>query len=241
MIFPMTEPDSTLVTPANDVLGQGGLPAVLRAGALAQLEDAAKALIIQNMQPLSLKAGQRLFRPSDSCANYLMVKSGSIKVMVTTESGREIVLYRVHDGETCVLTSACLLSGATYDAEGVAEIDTEAIILPRRAFAALLDTSPRFRQFVFSSYGIRLNHLIGLVQEIAVKQVDKRLARYLVATAINGVVAATHHAIAGELNTVREVVTRLLNEFATQGWVELSRGHILVRDGEALEQFASAV
>lgn len=216
-----------------------GLPAVLQSGALASLEDAARDLILRQMQPLALKAGDHAFRPGSSCSNYLMVKSGSVKVSVTTESGREIVLYRVQAGETCVLTSACLMSGADYDAEAVAERDSEAIILPKRAFEELLATSPRFRQFVFSTYGERLQSLIALVQEIAVKHVDRRLARLLVASAKAGVIETTHQALANDLNTAREVVTRLLNDFAEKGWVELARGRVTVHEPQALEAFAA--
>lgn len=224
------------VSPDNTA---AGLPAVLQSGALASLEDAARDLILRQMQPLALKAGDHAFRPGSSCSNYLMVKSGSVKVSVTTESGREIILYRVQAGETCVLTSACLMSGADYDAEAVAERDSEAIILPKRAFEELLATSPRFRQFVFSTYGERLQSLIALVQEIAVKHVDRRLARLLVASAKAGVIETTHQALATDLNTAREVVTRLLNDFAEKGWVELARGRVTVHEPQALEAFAA--
>lgn len=225
--------------PASQGKLAAGLPAVLQSGALASLEDAARDLILRQMQPLALKAGDHAFRPGSACSNYLMVKSGSVKVSVTTESGREIVLYRVQAGETCVLTSACLMSGADYDAEAVAERDSEAIILPKRAFEELLATSPRFRQFVFSTYGERLQSLIALVQEIAVKHVDRRLARLLLASAKAGVVETTHQSLANDLNTAREVVTRLLNDFAEKGWVVLARGRVTVHEPQALQAFAA--
>lgn len=214
------------------------LPAVLPSAALSSLEETAKALILKQMIPLYLKAGDRAFRPGFVCSNYIVVKKGSVRVSVYTETGREIVLYRVQDGETCVLTTAALLSGDHYDAEGVAETDTEAVILPRAVFEELLATSPGFRSFVFSSYGERLQSLIGLIQEVAVRQVDRRLARHLIRLARNGVVEATHQAMAHDLNTAREVVTRLLNDFASKGWVEIARGRVTLTDEGALEHFA---
>lgn len=234
---------NNMVTPETSRLAEhdktsSGLPALLQSGALAGLEDSARDLILRQMQPLALRAGDPVFRPGSSCSNYLMVKSGSIRVSVTTESGREIVLYRVQAGETCVLTSACLMSGADYDADAVAERDSEAIILPKRAFEELLATSPRFRQFVFSTYGERLQSLIALVQEITVKHVDRRLARLLLASARSGVVETTYQALAADLNTAREVVTRLLNDFAEKGWVELARGRVTVHEPQALADFA---
>lgn len=214
------------------------LPAVLQAGGLATLEDHAKALILKQMIPLHLHAGERAFRPGFACSNYIVVKKGSVKVSVHTETGREIVLYRVQDGETCVLTTAGLLSGEHYDAEGVAESETDAIILPKPVFEELLATSPGFRRFVFSSYGERIQSLIGLIQEVAVRHVDRRLARHLIRLARNGVVEATHQSMATDLNTAREVITRLLNDFADKGWVEISRGRVRLTDETALEHFA---
>lgn len=227
--------------PANDKSRKptsNALPAVLQAGALATLEDHAKSLILKQMIPLHLNAGERAFRPGFACSNYIVVKKGSVKVSVHTETGREIVLYRVQDGETCVLTTAGLLSGEHYDAEGVAESDTDAIILPKPVFEELLATSPGFRRFVFSSYGERIQSLIGLIQEVAVRHVDRRLARHLLRLARNGVVEATHQAMAHDLNTAREVITRLLNDFADKGWVEISRGRVALKDETALEHFA---
>lgn len=212
--------------------------AVLQSGGLATLEDSAKDLILKQMIPLHLAAGERAFRPGFACSNYIVVKKGSVKVSVLTESGREIVLYRVQDGETCVLTTAGLLSGEHYDAEGVAETETDAIILPKAVFEDLLASSPGFRRFVFSSYGERLQSLIGLVQEVAVRHVDRRLARHLLRMAKSGVVEATHQVMAHDLNSAREVITRLLNDFADRGWVEIGRGRVVIRDEGALEHFA---
>lgn len=217
------------------------LPAVLATGALAKLEHDAQSIIAAAMATLRLAAGDPVFRQGDTASSYLLVKSGSIRVSVTTEQGREIVLYRVEPGQTCVLTTACLLSGAEYDAEAVAEADAEAVVLPRVAFDELMATSARFRQFVFSSYGERLHGLIGLVQEITARQMDRKLARFLLQQAEGHVVRRTHQAMAAELNTAREVVTRLLHDFSARGWVAVGRGQVTLVDAAALEGLAGAV
>jgi CRP/FNR family transcriptional regulator len=214
------------------------LPAVFQPGALPALEDSARDLILKQMIPIHLEAGAHAFRAGDDCSNYIVVKRGSVKVTVVTETGREIVLYRVQDGETCVLTTAALLSNAHFDAEGIAETETDAIILPKAVFEDLLASSPGFRRFVFASYGGRLQSLIGLVQEVAVRHVDKRLARHLLQMARDGIVEGTHQALAGEINTAREVVTRLLNDFAEKGWVDISRGRVALKNEQALRAFA---
>lgn len=109
------------------------VPQILQAGALAELDHTARALIAREAKGLKLPAGKTVFLPGDPCHHYVIVTSGSIRVSVTTEGGREIVLYRVESGETCVLTAACLFSGAYYEAEGRTETDTETVILPKQS------------------------------------------------------------------------------------------------------------
>jgi CRP/FNR family transcriptional regulator len=215
------------------------LPAAQASGTLARLESEAQALISRSMRPLKLAQGARVFSSGDSASNYLMVKSGSVRVSITTEEGREITLYHVEPGQTCVLTTSCLLSGAEYGAEAVTEAETEAIILPKPAFEQLLAMSPKFRQFVFSSYGDRLHTLIGLVQEITARKLDRKLARFLVEKEQDGIVALTHEKMALELNTAREVVT-LLNDFSGRGWLSLSRGRVQIADRAALENYSGS-
>ncbi|MFN0190911.1 MAG: Crp/Fnr family transcriptional regulator [Aestuariivirga sp.] len=217
------------------------LPAILQSGALAALESAAHALVLRETRNLTLAPGERAFVAGEPCHNYLIVTRGSLRVSVTTEEGREIVLYRVEPGETCVLTVSCLMSGALYDAEGVAEAETEALVLPKRIFEELIGMSPKFRRYVFASYGERLHGLIALVQEITLRHVDRRLARYLAGEGAVRLIETTHQAIATELNTAREVVTRLLGEFASRGWVQIERGRIQVKDPGSLAAYAGSV
>ena len=149
---------------------------------LARLDPEARDRIALGARLVHLKAGQKVFSQGQSCEAFLIVNAGSVRVSTVTETGRELMLYRVGPGETCVLTTACLLSSADYDAEGLAEADTDALVLPKALFDALLAQSAAFRHFVFSSYGDRLRGLIALVQEVSQRHVDRRLARYLIAS-----------------------------------------------------------
>lgn len=209
--------------------------------ALMRIDKNALALVGREMRTMRFKAGQHVFHAGDSCNNFLIVARGSVRVSIVAETGREIVLYRVEDGQTCVLTSICLFSGSTYDAEGVAEVDTEAYVLPKSVFLNLLSSSEQFREFVFSSYGEKMHALIGLVQEVVHRHVDRRLARLLLARLVAGQVELTHQAIAVELNTAREVVTRLLHEFECRGWVRLARGRIEVDEASGLSELAQGL
>lgn len=216
------------------------LIAALKNITLPHLDATAQDLIASRARLAVLKSGQTVFAPGDACNNYFIIVAGTVRVTVTTPGGREIVLYRVGPGEACVLTTACLMSASAYDAEARTESDVEAIILPRTALEELLARSASFRSFVFSAYGERLHGLIALVQEIAVRQVDKRLARHIAAHAQEGMLETTHQALASELGTAREVVTRLLHHFSEKGWVTLERGRIIVTQLAALERYADA-
>jgi len=207
--------------------------------AIPGLEPAALARMAAARQ-VALRRGQGVFQPGQACAAFLVVTAGTVKVSTVTSSGRELLLYRVGAGETCVLTTACLLAEADYDAEGVTETDVTALAIPKPLFEELMALSPAFRRFVFSSYGVRLRELIGLVQEVSQRQVDRRLARFLAERA-GAPVELTHQEIAAELGTAREVVSRLLKQFASEGLVEIERRNIIVAAPERLARIAEGV
>jgi CRP/FNR family transcriptional regulator len=208
--------------------------------ALTYLEGDAWKRTLRAASATTLAAGAKAFRPGDVCKGYLMVIAGSIRVQMLTASGKEIVLYRVAPGETCVLTTTCLFGRSTYAAEGIAESETRAVLLPSDEFERAVAQIDGFRRFVFSSFGDRLTDLVVLVEEIAFGRMDRRLAERLAALADPpGRVTLTHQQLATELGTAREVVSRLLKEFERHGWVELRRGHIALIDRAALARQAS--
>ena len=208
--------------------------------ALAELEDETALRLAEISQEVRLPARQAVFHVGDSCDNFLLVLDGRVRVQMVSESGREIVLYRVDTGETCVLTTACLLGHSAYSAEGITETDVHAIVVPAQAFRDLLGQSQVLRDFVFQSYGERLTNLMVLVEEVAFGRVDIRLARLLCErTAQEGTLATTHQELAVELGSAREVISRQLKDFERRGLVKLSRGQIAIADGAALEALAA--
>jgi len=184
----------------------------------------------------NMPAGQSVFVPGADCSSYFLVLDGSVRVQIVSESGREIVLYRVGEGESCVLTTSCLLANENYEAEAVTENTVRALVLPKPAFNQILKTCESFRQFVFSAYSARIHDLIVLVREVAFANLDKRLARFLLDHAQDGTLASTHHALAVELGSAREVISRLLKEFERHGWVTLDRGRIRIENAPALRE-----
>lgn len=208
---------------------------------LATLEAPVRNRLIEAAKVVHLPSGTVIFGPGHPPANLLLLLEGRVRVQQITKNGREIVLYRVHAGESCVLTTACLLAFEDYTAEGVAETEVDAVTIPRAAFDEAMSTSPAFRRFVFSAYSRRITDLFLTVEEIAFGRMDARLAAKLLELAgTDTQIAATHGALATELGTAREVVSRQMAEFQRRGWVEQRRGTVQLADREALEQFVEA-
>lgn len=205
--------------------GLRGLPADIRAD-LARGSD-----------QLSIPAGTLIFAPGQSADNLLLLLDGTVRVQQRSETGREVFLYRVHAGESCILTTACMLAFEDYAADGIAETDVTAIAIPRRSFDDLVARSALFRQFVFTAYSRRITDLFALIDDIVFQRMDVRLAARLLDLADDGqVVHATHAVLGSELGTAREVITRLLAEFQRQGWVEQSRGALRLVGRAGLER-----
>ena len=159
----------------------------------------------------------------------------------TSEGGRDIVLYRVEAGESCVLTTACLLAHEAYSAEGVAETDVRAVAIPRPAFDRLMASSQEFRDFVLTAYARRITDLFRVIDDVAFGRIDVRLAGRLIALADRSDdVAATHQQLATELGTAREVISRVLQDFQKRGLISQSRGHITLRDRAHLSKLAAS-
>jgi CRP/FNR family transcriptional regulator len=163
--------------------------------------------------------------------------SGSVRVIKSSANGRELQLYRVGEGESCILTSSCLLGHSNYQARGIVEQDVEMIVLPPAAFRTLMADCPPFRDYIFSLFAERLTDLMELVSAVAFQKLDQRLAALLLSRP--SPLLATHQVIADELGSAREMVSRLLKGFADQGWVRLGREQIEVIDRGALNRLAS--
>jgi len=202
-------------------------------------DEATKAALEKRAFPLRAPAGAWVFREGLACEGYPIVVSGRIRVQKTGANGREIALYRVGPGETCVITTSCLMRDAAYDAEAVAETEVTAKVLPKAVFRELLATSESFREFVFRSFSTRISHLLARIEEVAFERIDRRLAqRLLDAAAEDGAVAQTHRELAVELGTAREVVSRRLKDFERSGLIELHRGGLRLLNPAGLRRIA---
>ena len=205
---------------------------IAAAPALATLEPEARALIAE-LRPMEIASGQTLFSPGAACTGFAIVLSGSVRVGLNTETGRALVLYRVGADEVCVQTTLCLMAGQDYSAEGVTETPVRLVMIPAARFDRLMAISKTFRTFVFQRFGARLHDISRLLETVA-------FARILLARAdAAGRIGLTHQALAEEVGTAREVVSRQLETLAKAGIVRTARGEVTILERAALEARAS--
>jgi CRP/FNR family transcriptional regulator len=205
--------------------------------ALAGLAPVLQERLATEAQLLLVPAGSVLFDARQPCRGFPLVLAGAVHVSMTAPSGREILLYRVEPGQGCILSGGCLLGHSDYVARGIAVEDVTLASLPPALFQDLLLGHEPFRRFVFGMYGERLAEVMQLVEEVAFRRLDERLAQLLVHR--GPVIEATHQKLADELGSVREIVSRLLRSFEERGWVTLGRERVTLTDPKSLAALAA--
>lgn len=188
--------------------------------------------------PMTVPAGTVLFDENAPCQGFPMVLEGEVKVSRDSGDGRSLELYRVVPGELCLVSSACLFRSQPLSAHGVTTKTTTLLLIPPPVFAQWLET-PAFRNDVLGLFAERMADLTGLIDAVAFRKLDQRLAAALLGRGQD--IGITHQQLADELGTVREIVTRLLRRFEREGWVELAREHIHIIDSAALRTMAAAL
>jgi CRP/FNR family transcriptional regulator, anaerobic regulatory protein len=218
MMAPM--PDDVYRRAAAAYAALDGLPASLRGRFTAEARI------------LTAPVGTVLFEPGSPCQAFPLVLEGAVRVARLAESGREIVLYRVVPGEPCVVTTHCLVGHGDYPARGTVETPLTAVAVPSPLFDALLAGHAPFRTALMTHFAERVMTLMTLVEEIAFGRLDARLGAVLASRGPE--VRITHQALAEELGSVREAISRLLKQFESHGWIRLGRERIDVVDANSL-------
>lgn len=204
--------------------------------AIHQLPTNLQHLVYQTAVTTKLPAQQILFNEGDACLHFIMPLSGSVRVVKLDLSGRELLLYRIRPGDSCMLTVSCLLGSQTYPAQGIVGRSVTAVLLPKDLFIDLITFSEPFREHIFKFFGSRLAQLIQLIEQVTFQKLDQRLAAMLLRR--GPALHTTHQQLADELGSVREVISRLLTDFKEQGAVSIERGKILILNEAVLRQTA---
>ncbi|MCK4860990.1 MAG: Crp/Fnr family transcriptional regulator [Rhodobacteraceae bacterium] len=191
---------------------------------------------------MAANKGDVLFRPDDEVQGFILLLSGHVGVYLTGQGGRDILLYDIKRGQTCIQTTLGLMGGDPYSAEAVCETDCTCVVLPRPLFDTLLQTSDIFRTYVFRSFSERMQNMMRLLEQIAFVRIEARLAIILLERA-NGdnQIRATHQELATVIGSAREVVSRRLEGFAKRNAVQLDRGVVTITDFDALKELSQTV
>lgn len=191
------------------------------------------------LHPVSLPRGHVIFRPGDPAQGFALILAGRVDVFLTGPTGREILLYAVEPGQSCIQTTLGLLGDEDYTGEAIAATEVDAVLIPRGLFLSLMDSAPPFRAFIFRALAQRMQSMMHVLEKVAFQKVESRLAQTLLDLAADNVVTATHADLATRIGSAREVVSRRLDSFARRGWVETDRGTVRLTAPAALARLAA--
>jgi CRP/FNR family transcriptional regulator len=206
--------------------------------ALPILQDA-EAPLIREFQQIAflarIPAGDDVFLEGDPVDAIALLISGVVRVYKIGETGREITLYRFGNGESCILTANAILSQKSFPAVATVEKEAEAVMIPAEVFRDWVKRYDPWREFVFDLLSERLSTVMAVVEEVVFQRMDRRVASWLLSRSrTSKPIQTTHQAIAAELGSSREVISRILEDFSQKGWVEVGRGTVEILDMDEL-------
>lgn len=186
----------------------------------------------------NIPKGTVIFSEGDQCGGVAFVLNGSIRVSKIGKNGREVILYRVSRGESCVLTIASVLSTISYPATATVEEEIEVILIPVQQFKTLMATNVKLQQFVYKLISERLLEVMTLIDEIIFRRIDERLIEFLLKKALKDgdIIEMTHEELSIQLGTAREVISRIMKGLERDGCIQLSRGKVSIINRSSLEK-----
>jgi len=203
-------------------------------------------LAAEHQQTLSQAVTLRAFRKGDvihhgeaDCIGILLVRSGQLRAYILSEEGREITIYRLFERDICLFSASCMMNSIQFEITIAAEKDSELWIIPPEIYKGLMEQSAPLSNYTNEVMASRFSDVMWLIEQVMWKSMDKRVAAFLLEEAsIEGTtqLKITHENIANHLGTHREVVTRMLRYFQSEGMVKLTRGAIEITDADKLEK-----
>ena len=203
-----------------------------------KIPDVEREYICQNSCARTCPPGENIHDGSE-CSGVIFVRSGSLRLYMMSDEGKDITLYRLHRGDMCMLSASCVLNAITFDVFIDAEEETECFVISGPAFAAVSERNPAVRIFALETAVSRFSDVMWVMQQILFMSMDRRLAIFLSdESARTGLdtITLTHGQIARYMGSAREVVSRMLKYFAGEGIVEVSRGGVTILDKKRLRQ-----
>lgn len=204
-----------------------------------KLTEAEQKLLSHVVIEKKAEKGTILHTGMNDCIGLLVIKSGQIRAYITSDEGREITIYRLFEHDICMLSASCVMNSIQFDITISVEKDAEFFVIPVGTFKKLMDQSLAVSNYMNQVMGTRLSEAMWLIEQVMWKSFDKRLAHFLIEESVledTKVLKITHEKIAAHMGSAREVVTRMLKYFQTEGLVKLSRGTIEIVDEERLSR-----
>lgn len=192
------------------------------------------------VQLVELPAGTTILEEGQSCASLVLVTDGIGRVYKLSPSGREVTLYRIHAGESCVLTASCIMNQDSFPAMAEVESSIRGLMVSPKYVREWFCQDQQWQRFIFGLLSHRLASIISVVEEVAFKRIDVRLAEQFVRSLEQGeaVVRKTHAELAADVGSSREVVSRILRDFSQRDLINSGRGSIEVLDEAAIRALA---
>lgn len=203
-----------------------------------QLSADQKNRIQKGLITRQIKKGTIIHNGNMDCTGLLLVKSGQLRAYILSDEGREITIYRLFDRDMCLFSASCMMRSIQFDVTIEAEKDTELWIIPAEIYKSIMEESAPVANYANELMASRFSDVMWLIEQIMWKSLDKRVASFLLEESSieeSDKLKLTHEAIANHLGTHREVITRMLRYFQSEGMVKLSRGTVMILDKEKLE------
>lgn len=194
-----------------------------------------------DVKEISAPIGTVICRSGDTCQDLIIIQEGVVRVYYPATNGRRITLYHIGSQESCILTASCIINGASFPAIAEAESVVKGYAIPAIKVREWMQSEPQWQQYLFSLLAQRMASLIELVNSLAFKRLDNRLAEWLLQQSYlnnNTPIQITHQLISEELASSREVISRLLKEFEREQLIQLARGSIQLLDLTSLQSIA---
>ena len=199
--------------------------------------------LLTGLTSRKVKKGTILHNGSADCTGLLLIKTGQLRAYILSDEGREITIYRLFDRDMCLFSASCILNSIQFEITITAEKDTEFWLIPSELYKNLLTESAPLANYTNELMAARFSDVMWLIEQVLWKSLDKRLAAFLLEEAAiedSNELKITHEIIANHLGSHREVITRMLRYFQSDGIVKLSRGKITLLNPERLEELASS-
>ncbi len=209
----------------------------------SQLTPAQQQTLRNTVVPRTIAQGEILHNGSADCAGLVLVKSGQLRAYSLSDEGREVTLYRLFDHDICLFSASCVMQSVQFEVIIEAEKITQVYIIPPHVYKRLVEESAQLANYINQLLATRFSEVMWLMEQVMWKSMDKRLAAFLIEESRleeTEQLKITHEKIANHLGTAREVVTRMLRYFQSEGMVQLTRGAVELTDTDKLEDLADA-